>query len=231
MKITMSISEMASLAGVAKQINEIVDPNGKKMSVQEMIIKMINDYKDPEKESFCTIKIDHKMNLVIECEPEAISKIMDIFKDFILSMYPLYKAVYECGLNFGNRIQEVVDEYDDKKRDTTEVTAAVVIVGNKQENKETPKDNSESSFSSELDNHFADIFEDVFKDKKDKEEKSSEEKDDKEEPQKKKSRKSSEVKKNKRYVYCAECGTSSEELTEDEIKEHTCKHCGSKTFV
>lgn len=229
MKITMSISEMASLAGVAKQINEIVDPNSKKMSVQEMIIKMINNYKDPEKESFCTIKIDHKMNLVIECEPEAISKILDIFKDFILSVYPLYKAAYECGLNFGNRIQEVVDEYDDKKKATTEVAAAVVIVGNKQENKETTKDKSESSFSSELDNHFADIFEDVFKDK---EEKSSEEKDDKEEPQKKKSRKSSEVKKNKRYVYCTECGrSSSEELTEDEIKEYTCKHCGSKTFV
>lgn len=133
MKIIMSIKEMAALAGVAKQFDEIINPKDKKRTVQDMITQMINEFKEPEKHGFYSIKMDNEMNLVVECEADAVSKLLGIFKDFVATMYPLYKAAFECGTTFGQRIQEVVDEYKepDKEEDNDAPTAVVIVAGGK----------------------------------------------------------------------------------------------------
>jgi len=129
MKIIMSIKEMAALAGVAKQFDEIINPKDQKRTVQDMITQMINDFKEPEKHSFFSMKLDSEMNLVVECEADAVAKLLGIFKDFVSTMYPLYKAACECGASFGQRIQEVVDEYKEpEKEEDHPVPAAVVVV-------------------------------------------------------------------------------------------------------
>ena len=143
MKIVMSIREMAAMAGIVKQFDEIINPdqNKKGDSIQQMIAKMIDDFKEPEKHGFYSLKVDEHMNFIVDCEAEAVAKLIDIFKDFIITMYPLYKAVTESALKFSDRIQEVVDDYTEKESSSKEDELSVVVIHAKECN-DKPKSSS-----------------------------------------------------------------------------------------
>ena len=213
MKIIMSIKEMAALAGVAKQFDEIINPRDKKRTVQDMITKMINDFKEPEKHGFYSIKMDNEMNLVVECEADAVAKLLGIFKDFVSTMYPLYKAAFECGTTFGQRIQEVVDEYKEPdKKDNAQ--AAVVIVGTK-----VPKESFEEMLARQQEEiHQASV--DMEQRRKEFEKHHAERKAELDRAVKQMK------KKYKKDYHCSNCGRNAK--IDPLSKNHICKKCGSE---
>ena len=210
MKIVVSIKEMAALAGVAKQFDEIINPKDKKRTVQDMITQMINDFKDPEKHGFYSIKMDGEMNLIIECEANAVAKLLGIFKDFVSTMYPLYKAAFECGATFGQRIQEVVDEYTEPEK-KEDIPAAVVIVGT-----EVPKESFEEKFTKQQDIESA-----WGKMKREREEK--------EHAESMKKSGSQKMKVKKMLFKCPECGRQVK--LNPEAYKHECRTCGNEMQI
>lgn len=217
MKIIMSIKEMAALAGVAKQIDEIINPRDKKRTVQDMITKMINDFKEPEKHGFYSIKMDNEMNLVVECEADAVSKLLGIFKDFVSTMYPLYKAAFECGTTFGHCIQEVVDEYKDPDKEEDHPVPATVVVVAK------GKVPAEDSFEE----RFARQQEEINKAYKEMEERRAAFEKAHAERTREVNKAIKKMKnKHKKDYHCNSCGRNVK--LDPEAKNHTCKKCGSE---
>ena len=201
MKIILSVRELAAMAGIAKEFNDIVNPNENKESVQQMVTKLIDRLnEDPKKYGFCSIKLNFQMNIVLECEVDAVCRLLDIFKDFVSAMYPLYKAAFESSTTFANRIKEVTDEYKepDKEEDHSTPTAVVIVAGGKVPVEET--------------------FEDKFA--RQQEEISAY-------GRTKQSRKKKTAK--KELFKCPECGRKAS--LNPEMRRHQCRNCGNEMRI
>lgn len=117
MKLTMNFKEIAAMAGVVKEVRESINPNIEKESVQQMMTKLVENFKDGEKHSFVTIKLDSSMNLVIDAEGEAVIRILDLCKKYFVAAYPMIKLLGETGMKMGTEIQEVIDDYKDPEEE------------------------------------------------------------------------------------------------------------------
>lgn len=149
MKIIMSFKEVATLAGIVKEVHDL-DPYAKKETIQEMMSKVMDNFKEPEKHGFVSISLDTSMNIVIEADSSAVMRIMELIKKYILVMYPLLKAASEIGMNFGNDIQEIIDDYTEKeeeKEDTSPINFTIAHVKRVNKDSKEKQDNPiESSF-------------------------------------------------------------------------------------
>lgn len=115
MKITMSFKEVAALAGLVKETRELVNPKEEKETVQQMMATLVENYSDPEKYGFVSMKLNSHMDLVIKAEPDAIIRIMELIKKYVVAYYPLYKAATEVGFKLSSDIQEIIDDYTEKE--------------------------------------------------------------------------------------------------------------------
>ena len=163
MKFIMSLQEVAALAGITKEIREIINPDKEKETVQEMISKVMENYKDPEKHSFVSIKMDTSMNLVIEAEVNAVIRVMEILKKYVLIFYPLIKASYDAGTKLGQEIQEVVDDYTEKKEDSDQCIGVVVFNHSDYTKKRSRSSEDKKGCDFNLGSSFEDILDESMK--------------------------------------------------------------------
>lgn len=152
MKLVMSFAEVAALAGIVKEAREIFNPEAEKETVQHMMSTVMENFKDEEKHSFVTMKLDTSMNLIIDANPEAVIKIIELLKKYFVAAFPMIKLLGETGMKMVEDIQEIVDEYDDEKP----VHVTIVNVGNN-------SSQSKNSDISKSANHFEKMFMDMMK--------------------------------------------------------------------
>lgn len=148
MKITMSFKEVAALADIVKEVNDL-NSDTKRETIQEMMVKVMENFKEPEKYGFVSMSLDTSMNLVIEADTTAVIRIMELIKKYILVMYPLLKAANEIGMNFGKDIQEIVDDYtekEEKKEDSVPANFTITHIKRMNDCKEKNNSPIESSF-------------------------------------------------------------------------------------
>lgn len=139
MKITMSFKEVAALAGIIKDVNEVIRPEDKKETIQEMMSKVMENFKEPDKHGFVTMKLDTSMNLVIEAEGEAVIRILELIKKYFVAIYPLLKLANETGMKMGQELQEIIDDYKEPEKEESPVHVTIVNVGPKNEDKDISK--------------------------------------------------------------------------------------------
>lgn len=132
MKISMSFKEVAALAGIAKEVNDVIKPEDNKESIQEMMSKVMEQFKEPEKYGFVTMKLDASMNLIIEAECEAVIKIMELIKKYFIAIYPLLKLANETGIKMGHEFQEIINNYKEPEKESP-VHVTIVNIGDKKE--------------------------------------------------------------------------------------------------
>ena len=209
MKITMSFREVATLAGIVKEVNDL-DPYAKKETIQEMMAKVMENFKEPEKHGFVSMSLDTSMNLIIEADTTAVIRIMELIKKYILVMYPLLKAANEIGMNFGRDIQEIIDDYtekEEKKEDPVPINFTISHIKRMNEDNKRDKNNfCGSSFEDMLDH----LNKYCTKDGVEKERSVHEEKNNKD---------------IRKYYSCPKCSRAAK-LNPN--KSHKCKTCGTE---